>query len=77
LEALRQRFELAEGFSPAQRVLIVDIVTQWRQEFLTQDFSILEPGMYNEHGQMIGQDGEPISLEEESRLFREGHYDPR
>jgi hypothetical protein len=36
LDALQQRLEAHEGLSPAQRVLIVDIVYRWRQELLTQ-----------------------------------------
>jgi hypothetical protein len=37
LEALQQRLQAHEGFSPAQRVLIVDIVEKWRQELRTQE----------------------------------------
>jgi DNA-directed RNA polymerase subunit RPC12/RpoP len=37
VDALRQRFEETEGFSPAQRVLIVDILYRWQQELHTQE----------------------------------------
>jgi hypothetical protein len=36
LDALLQRLQAAPVFSPAQRVLIVDIVYRWRQELHTQ-----------------------------------------
>jgi hypothetical protein len=37
LDALQQRLQASEGFSPAQRVLIVDILYRWRQELHTQE----------------------------------------
>jgi hypothetical protein len=37
LDALRQRFEDTPGFSPAQRVLMVDIIYRWQQELRTQE----------------------------------------